>query len=138
MKPAPCSWMLGSLTALAIIPVAGCGSRGDGRITIQGTITLDGKPLSEGQVVFVPVDPARGAAGGTIVGGTFAVTTYRGLHKVEVYSVKQQSRRGNEGDEQPVVDLVNVIPARYGEKTTLAWDVKMPDDRPAFTLTSRP
>jgi hypothetical protein len=98
---------------------------------------LDGKPLSDGQVVFVPVDPALGAAGGTIVSGTFAVTTYRGPHKVEVYSVRQQLQPGNGKDMQPYTDLVNVIPARYCEKTTLTCDVQTPNDRPAFALTSR-
>lgn len=138
MKSVPRSWLLSSLLVLALVPVSGCGSRSDGRITIQGTVTLDDKPLSEGQVVFVPVDPVLGAAGGTIVSGSFAVTTYRGPHRVEVYSVKEQLRAGNEKDEQPFMDLVNVIPARYGEKTTLTCDVKTPDDRPVFKLTSRP
>lgn len=138
MKPAPCSWMLGSLLAVVVMLAAGCSSRDAGKITIQGTVTLDDKPLSDGQVVFVPVDPKLGAAGGTIVSGTFAVTTYPGPHKVEVYSVRQQLRKGDGKDEQPFMDLVNVIPACYGEKTTLTCDVQTPNDRPVFKLTSRP
>ena len=45
-------------------------------------------------------------------------------------------RRGSR--ERPVRILVNVIPARYCEKTTLTCDVQAPSDRPTFALTSGP
>jgi hypothetical protein len=123
---------------VAIGLAGGCGSRNAGGITIQGTVTFDGKPLPDGQVVFIPVDPKLGAAGGDIVSGTFVVTTYRGPHKVEVYSLRSKVRPGSGGEVQPLMELVNIIPARYGEETILTCDVQSPNDRPAFTLTTQP
>jgi hypothetical protein len=69
---------------LAVVPAAvlftACGPTGPQKITIRGTVTLDGVPLPQGQVVFVPSDPSLGAAGGAIANGVFTVTTYRGPH----------------------------------------------------------
>ena len=32
---------------------AGCGGNGDGRVTVTGTVTLDGKPAEGGTIAFV-------------------------------------------------------------------------------------
>jgi hypothetical protein len=49
------------LTALAVLAAAGCG-RGPEWAEVEGVVTLDGKPLPNVEVVFLP-DPELGSAG---------------------------------------------------------------------------
>lgn len=122
-----------SILSLAFI---GCGPR-DPRVTIQGAVTLDGEPLPNGQVIFIPNSPALGAAGGAIADGVFTVTTYKGPHKVEVHAEKQLTRPVPSGaPPEAGITFVSIIPKRYNEKTTLSFDVQSPADKPEFALTS--
>lgn len=114
-----------------------CAPTGPGTITIQGMVTLDGAPLPEGQVVFIPTDPSLGAAGGAVADGVFTITTYKGPHKVEVHAEKQLTRPVPAGaPPEAGITFVSIIPKRYNEKTTLTFDVQSPNDRPEFPLTS--
>lgn len=126
------------LSALAVLTLVGCGPAGPRKIKISGTVTLDGSPLAEGNVVFIPLDPALGAAGGQITAGDFTLETYPGPHRVEVYADKKESRpiRPDDPPELAFV-LTSLIPERYNKKSTLTCDVQSPKDRPAFDLSLR-
>ncbi len=71
----------------------GCGPS-DPREAVSGTVTLDGKPLDQGTIEFVPT--AQGVlSGGVISGGKFDVPADRGLppgtYTVRVYSADPPS-----------------------------------------------
>lgn len=40
--------------------VAGCGKSGPQTVSVTGTVTYQGKPVSNGTVSFLPVDPQKG------------------------------------------------------------------------------
>ena len=40
-----------------LVAVAGCGEKGKTFVPVSGVVTLDGKPLAGGNVVFQPVAP---------------------------------------------------------------------------------
>lgn len=106
-------------------------------MTIQGTATLDGKPLSGGEVIFVPQDPALGADGATIEGGRFTITVYKGQHRVEITAFAQEQRPMPPGvPPEAGIFYRSLIPPRYNDKSTLSYDVQSSKDRPAFKLTS--
>ena len=68
---------VGCVLAAALVGVAGCG--GVKRVPVSGTVTLDGQPLKEGILEFVP-DPAKGnnlrvSCMGPISNGRFNLTT---------------------------------------------------------------
>ena len=49
------TWLIvASLLAVAFVVSAGCG--GGGLVPVEGTVTLDGKPLKDVHVTFFPVD----------------------------------------------------------------------------------
>jgi hypothetical protein len=52
---------LAALLAAGLLPLAGC-NRGPEFARVEGTITLDGKPLDNAEVVFLP-DPEKGNQG---------------------------------------------------------------------------
>lgn len=106
---------------------------------VTGTVTLEGAPLSNARITFVPVPPS----GETVtdnVGPSFGITkedgTYRlyyvqdvpgaavGVHKVEIRC------KGPRGEE--------IIPAAYNVKTQLVYEVKddKDNDDAIFPLTS--
>lgn len=132
-----CSWAsIGVLAGVLFLP-SGCSPAGPRKMTIRGTVTFDGQPLPEGQVVFIPNDPALGAAGGAIVNGVFTLSTYKGPHRVEVNSQKTKAQPVPAGGlPESGLTFVDIIPSRYNEKTTLSFDVQSSQDRPEFTLTS--
>jgi hypothetical protein len=65
--------------------IAGCA---DAPKPVHGTITLDGKPLDEAVVLFVPLEPQRRKTGGAIVAGRYQIVAEDGLlpgkYRVEV------------------------------------------------------
>lgn len=79
-----------SLTALIGL-LAGCGDGGRlGRVS--GTVTVDGKPVTQGTIMFVPAD-GKAAIGAIGPDGRFTLTTYSdgdgalvGPHKVTILS----------------------------------------------------
>lgn len=63
-------WMtIASLALLA--PLAGCG--GSSAIPVQGTVTLDGKPIAEAVVTFAPQAEGEPASGVTDADGKFTL-----------------------------------------------------------------
>jgi hypothetical protein len=137
MRQLACSWTGIGFLAGAVFLSSGCGPAGPKKISIRGTVTLDGQQLPEGQVVFIPTDPALGAAGGAIVNGVFTLSTYKGPHRVEVNSQKTKAQAVPDGGlPESGLTFVDIIPSRYNEKTTLSFDVQSSQDRPEFNLTS--
>lgn len=126
------------LVALAatLITATGCGPK-DPRITVQGTVTLDGQPLAEGRVGFIPEDKSLGASGAQIEDGRFSIKVYQGPSRVEIIAQKVGQRSAAPGA-LPEAGIVfsSIIPARYNEKSTLSYNVQSASDRPAFDLTS--
>src|ERR1700682_3226930 len=52
-------------SGLALLVAGGC-SRGDHTV-IHGTVTLDGRPLESGGILFTPIDRTQGTATGSDV-----------------------------------------------------------------------
>lgn len=131
----PRRFLFAAAFVLSLLPM-GCGPR-DPRVTIRGSVSLDGKPVSSGQVIFIPSESTLTAGGGALKDGQFTVLVHRGSHrvKVEAYAEERRTTDPNEPPESAVV-YRSIIPQRYNEKTTLTFDVQSPSDRPEFALTS--
>ena len=120
-----------SLVVLTLAIAVGCG---DGRFPtapVSGVVTLDGKPVSSGTVIFTPKQgwPAKGTLDSE---GRFTLTTYRegdgailGLNQIIVFAVTEDDP--NEHFERPPSKPArSLIPERYGSQATsgLSHDVK--------------
>lgn len=66
-----------AICVLALAAVPGCGDGRPTRVPVSGKVLIDGKPLTEGIVQFVPND-ARPAAGKLDSEGRFTLTSYDG------------------------------------------------------------
>lgn len=72
---APTAWLLLSLAG--IVAAVGCGSGRPDRIAVSGQVLIDGQPLSQGLIQFVP-EGARPSGGKLDAEGRFKLTCYDG------------------------------------------------------------
>ena len=79
-------WAAPVLAAAVLVGTGGCG--GPVRRAIAGRVTLDGRPLDEAVVMFVPLDAGGRKTGGQIAAGRYAVPrdvgVLPGRYRVEI------------------------------------------------------
>ena len=114
--------------------LAGCGGAGGlDTARVSGTVTLDGKPLTQGTVSFTP-EKGRGATGQIASDGSFTLTTYKkgdgavvGRHQVAIVSIEHPAAT-REAAEKIIMEMeiTWLIPRRYGNPFTseLTFEVK--------------
>jgi hypothetical protein len=107
-------------------------------LCLDGTVTLDGSPLKEGIVRFIPKDGETATADATIVDGAFSARVPLGEKQVSVNSPRVVGKRkAYDTPDSPTVDVVEeAIPARYNVTTELTIDVKPGKQSAKFDLQS--
>jgi hypothetical protein len=115
-----------ALSAGLILTLAGC-SGGASVIEVGGTVTLNGKELPEGDIVFVPTDSKLGGEGGKIKDGKYRLKAKPGKNKVEIRATREvpgktmPSAAGPGAPPEPLRE--SIIPTKYNDQTTLEADV---------------
>jgi hypothetical protein len=105
--------------------------------TVNGTVELDGEPLHEGTVRFVPIDGASQTASAMVMDGKFTAKVPIGQMRVEFSAPKVvgKQRMYNTPD-NPVVDVVEErLPPRYNVQSELLIDVQRGVQDVPFNLT---
>lgn len=126
------AWLAFSLLVVAV----GC-SRQDGprrlRVPVRGVVTLDGKPLDFGDIIFSNRDAGEVDAC-RITNGRFKGMVCPGTRRVEIISVPPRSK-----DAQPTMDVAESrLPARYSVNSKLTADVQEKGTNEfTFELTSK-
>lgn len=126
------SWLFCTIAAL----VAGCSSSPQFETAqAAGRVTLDGKPVTQGSVVFTPPQgwPARGELDAE---GRFTLSTYEtgdgailGQHEIVV--IAQSGPDPSEHFERPPPAPTKwLIPERYGSRTTSGLTYEVHKDQP--------
>ena len=116
---------------------SGCGEPkpvGPQKASVSGTVTMDGKPLPDGQIVFVDESgtPPR-QYGGAIKEGAYAVEVTPGKKLVQITAMTALGVGSND----PGANLKQIIPARYNDKTTLTTEIPVEGQKDLpFALTS--
>lgn len=114
-------FMLG-LVGLVALTVAACG--GPSTYTLTGTVTLDGNPLPEGYIAFVPLEASGAGGGATIKDGHFEVRAPKGKNRVEITASKKvplpEGQLGMYGEKE---EERQYLPERYNFKSELEADV---------------
>lgn len=122
--------------AVCLLFFTGCGGGSDAPTTVkvEGTVTFDGEPLSEGSIVFDPTDGKGGSSAGGIQNGTFTFDSQLGQKKVLI-SASRDTGKKDQYDE-PITE--SYIPAKYNSQTTLTADVKADgENKFSFELKSK-
>jgi hypothetical protein len=101
-------------TAVVFIVFSGCGYGPDSRVPVQGKVMLDGAPVDDGVISFVPPDASHEKSSGTIKGGTYSIPAAQGpnpgMYHVEVLVRKKTGRKvGTPGDQEVKMDEIAEI-----------------------------
>lgn len=129
--------------AVLLASCVGCGGAA-GRVSVSGTVKLDGKPLERGMISFIPLGGGP-SAGGTIDRGSFVISGDRGpfpgRYRIEIMAFETTGSTMEDedraGETQEV--LRQVIPSRYNVDSTLEAELAPAGpNQLSFALTSSP
>lgn len=123
------------LLALLLVPFnLGCEQHGPRTYPVSGTVRFDDKPVSEGDIVFVPTNSSLAPDAGKISDGKFTARAKEGTCRVEITALDINS-------DTPVVMgspvAENYIPERYNIESELTARVSSSEkNNYEFELTS--
>ncbi|TWT38405.1 hypothetical protein [Blastopirellula retiformator] len=125
--------------AIGIGGLSGCG--GDNNYgMVEGMVTLDGQPLENGAISFVPVDGETATAGERIENGVYQARVPIGAKRIEINAsrvVGQRAAYAGEAD-SPQKDMTrSLIPPRYNTKSGLTLEVAAGENKQDFDLKSK-
>lgn len=113
-----------SLTVLAYTTLAGCTKGGLKLLPVSGTVTLDGQPVPDAAVLFIPVQGGPPASATTDAQGRFQLATNNqpgavpGEHRV---TITKQTMHGVTADGRPGPGGIRIewhVPEQYSRAET--------------------
>ena len=119
------------LTILAcwlLLVITGCGSD-DGRITITGTVTLDGEMLPDGSISLRPMMGTSGpTAGGKITNGSFSIPSDKGVmpgsYRVEITASRETGKEVMDTRLNTMMpEIIQYVPTKYNRESELTADI---------------
>lgn len=136
----PSTYALYGLLCIATLSsVLGCGH--GGRVAVEGTVTLNEKPLEKGQIQFYPLPgTASPSVGADITGGKFVIAPsdgpFVGNFRVQISQVGLTGRKILDPRSNSVIDeYTQILPARYNKQSELKAEVSTDGpNRFEFTL----
>ena len=119
---------------VALLPaVCGCDSS-PSTYEVKGTVTLDGKALADGDIIFIPEEKNLAPDAGKIKDGQFKFKAKAGKKTVEIRAVRAvPGKKGPMGNE-PLLEVA--IPAKYARTPLTAEVDKGGKNEFDFPLTS--
>jgi hypothetical protein len=130
----PTRWF-GCLVVSGLIVAAGGCDTGPRLSPVTGTVTLDGAPVPEGDILFTPADPNLSPEAGKIKDGKYEIKSREGKMKVQINASKivPGAAKGAMGEDV----ATEYIPSKYNTQTTLSADVKAGPNTFDFPLESK-
>lgn len=132
--------------ALLVMSASGCfDSSAPTRVGVYGTVKLDGTPVPEGTISFIPEQATNGpTAGGQIVQGAYKITSLGpaiGKYRVEIKSMRKTGKKIEAGTPAPpgtmIDEIEQYIPAKYNTNSELVFEFERGDNEVDFDLTSK-
>ncbi|MES2791193.1 MAG: hypothetical protein V4719_16380 [Planctomycetota bacterium] len=115
-----------TLVAALLVSVAGCGSQEIPKALVRGNVLLNGAPLKEGAIKFIPIEGDGPTAGAVLKGdGEYSTEVPVGMMRVEITSPKVTGKRkAFDTPDSPTIEITEEqIPDRYNAKSELKYEV---------------
>ena len=115
--------MLGIVTVGLLM--CGCGPKVDPEYPVKGTVTLDGSPMAQGDVVFRDDATSKNSTF-AVTNGQFEGKSEAGTFKVEVGSYRDETVQTDASGYAPPGGTTkkNVVLPEYNAKSTITAEVK--------------
>ncbi len=154
-------FLITSLVVMCCLVVLGCsGGAGLETAPVTGTVTMDGAPMANVAVTFVPVAGGAAASGQTDTSGVYTLNTVGesgavlGKHTVKVTSMQAtgSGTGASVGSDSPeyakqasgdyaagsaAASVKEVIPEKYNTKSELSYEVVAGKNTFDITMTSK-
>src|SRR5262245_2399977 len=128
-----------ALLLLAALILAGCAPAAK-TAPVSGTVTLDGQPLKEGRIQFIPLAGDTGTAGAVVTDGKFLAEVPITKMRVEINANKVIGKKKvyEQSPLSPAVDIVqDLIPARDNTGSKEVLDVQRGKQEVTYQLQSK-
>ncbi|QDU11380.1 hypothetical protein [Gimesia aquarii] len=105
---------------------SGCGSSEAKPETfkVSGTVTFDGKPIQEGDILFFPSDGKGREVAATIKDGKYEALVQPGVKEVRILATRQHPTETEPDiNGNPIPKIVSYIPKKYNEESELTLQV---------------
>ena len=122
------------VAALALALFAASCSSESTLVTISGSVTLDGTPLPDGDILFTPADPQFGTEAAKIKDGAYQAAVRPGHSKVQIRASRPVPGKKGPMGEQLIEDY---IPSKYNDQSNLSIDVSTNQRKRDFQLQSK-
>jgi hypothetical protein len=132
------------LIAMLSFLIAGCDSGHAGRGALRGRVTLDGKPLTQGSILFTPIQGTHEVVtGGEIKNGRYefpaATGPAIGWNRVEIRAVRNTGKMIPKPFAPPgqlIPEQVEAISLKFNSESTLKVEIKSGENTADFEVTS--
>lgn len=127
---------------LLLLVMTGCGG-GIQRVAVEGEVSLDGKPIQKGSILFRPTGTTKGmTAGGEIIDGRYQLSADKGPvvgnNIVEFYADFKTGRKvllvPHDPGSGSVDEYVQVFPERFNTRSTVQCEIKSGESTYDFNL----
>lgn len=129
-----------TLTILTAVAMGMTGCAGGGNVApVTGTVTMDGEPLANATVTFMPQDEGGSSYGLTDTAGAYTLTYGREQEGAEIGEHKVMITTETSGDpdaDPPIAASPETVPAEYNSATTLTATVEPGGSTIDFDLES--
>ena len=128
--------ILGALACATIWTCIGCGPSRPPTYTVTGTVTFEGTPIEDGDILFEPLEnSALRGEGGKIKAGAFTVKANPGKNKISIRASKRNpDKKGPMGEPIPE----DYIPEHYNDASILSESIAPNNEnRLDFALTEK-
>jgi hypothetical protein len=131
----------GAVLLCLVAALVGCGRRGN-HAAISGQVTLDGQPLEQGSILFVPIEGTQGVpTGAEIKAGQYRLSSTNGppvgRNRVEITAVRPTGKMvpdplGAPGSQREL--FVSAVATRFNADSKLTCDVQAGDNTANFEV----
>jgi hypothetical protein len=138
-------WATLAPSAAIVSLLVGCsGDAAANRGALSGAVTIDGKPLEQGSILFTPTDGTKGSSsGGEIKNGRYRISKADGpaigWNRVEIRATRKTGKMIQKPFApagQMVEEQVELIPPQFNSQSELKVEVKPGDNTADFQVTS--
>jgi hypothetical protein len=134
-----------SLLLLVAATAPGCSRTSANQGNVCGRVMLDGKPVEQGTIAFMPIEDTKGAAtGGSIENGRYEIVGLHGpavgWNRVEVHARCKTGRMipyGFGGSGKTIEEETEGIAVQFNSDSTLKAEIKHGDNTCDFDVASK-